>query len=281
MEEDAAWIQWRIRCALGLCPPEAQAPLRDFAYAAFRHYVAIYASTARMPDAGALTPPREEAWHCFETHLRIRNNREGKSYKDWLFSRAVRPGSSTLDCIRGGATLLMRDVVRAYLRRETSPPGTQGLETPIGPCADGGGLTLRDLLPDTSDTRSSVARNEVLSLAEAATAPVFAMIGRRERIALLARELGLSLAHPLVTAVADCRKSVLFTAYRKALEGLAEGVRKRYPDVGTSAMAEISILVFGYIRQAVIDWGRSEEGCRRLFAAGTAQSASLHPAECR
>jgi hypothetical protein len=265
MPELDAWTEWKRLCALGLCEVETQTALRAFACAAFRRYLGVYATAARTTAVDALAPSREDAWHRFETHLRIRNNRQGKSYKEWLFSRAVEEGSSSLDCIRGGATLLMRDVVRAYLREETAPAGTRTLDAPIETADGGGGLTLRDLLPDRADTRHTVTQNEVCALAADATAPLLAVIGRRERIALLARELGLSLAHPLVTTAAKCRKSMVFAAYRQALEDLAEGVRQRYPHFETSTMAEVCIQVFDNVRQAVVAWGQTEDECRTLF----------------
>ena len=276
MPELDDWVRWKTTCALGLCPPETQASLRDFAHVSFRRYVARYATAARTTGADALTPDRNEAWHWFETHLRIRNTREGKSYKEWIFFRTAHPGSTPLDCIRGGATLLMRDVVREYLRQETSPSGARHLEAPLGSGADRGEITLQDLLPDPADTRQAVAQKEISDLAAASAAPVFATLDRRARIALLARELGLSLAHPIVTAVAGCRKSVLFSAYRQTLEWLAKSVRQRHPGLEATAMADVCIGLLGNIRQAVVAWGRSENACRQLFSIGEEQAAASH-----
>ena len=274
------WTQWKATCALGLCAAGTRAALQEFAHSRFCRYMASYASVVQNAGAGSLTPSPGESWHRFETHLRLHNTREGKSYKEWIFARQALRESTLLDCIQGGATLLMRDVVREYLRRETSPANMVRLEAPLAAGAggtDGSALTLEDLLPGAADTRDEVSEKEIRDMADAAAMPVFDAIPRRARVALLARELGLSLAHPEVVAAAGCGKSVLFTTYRKTLESLAGAVRERHPGLDRATLAELCIRLFETVRHTAVVWGRSEKDCGHLFcccigAAATAIS---------
>ena len=260
------WAAWRQKCALDLCPPATQTALRAFAEARFRRYACAYARDTNTPDGRALTPAPREAWHWFETHLRLRNTREGKSYKAWLLSRTEADGHLTLDSIQAGATLLMRDVVREYLRREYSPHMMVPLDAPAETSPDGLSTCLHELLPGPLSTPDDVARKELESLAAAEADSVFGALPRRERVALLARELGVSLAHPAVTEVAACGKSVLATAYRMALQSVASHVRSRHPRDDRETMAALSVRIFEELKVRVLSWGKSENGCARLFS---------------
>lgn len=92
----------------------------------------------------------EDGWHRFETHLLLKNTRGGKRYKDWLFARAEHVEWHPWDAIQGGATLLLRDVVREYLRREHAPDRVTSLHRPVGMVGDSN-VTLEELLPGAID----------------------------------------------------------------------------------------------------------------------------------
>lgn len=263
------WVAWKNTCALGLCSKETQYALQGYAHARFRHFAAVYAGATNTPDADALTPDPPEAWHWFETSLRLRNTREGKGYKQWLFARAspedVAPTPS-LDTIQGGATLLMREVVRERLRREYSRRCILPLDAPVGPNLDAATApTLRDLLADPDDPVDTVEEREMKSIAEQEADGALDTLNRRERIALLARELGLSLAHPAVTRIACCGRSMLNTAYHQALLGLAGHVRSRYPREHASTLGFLTCLVYQAVRKRIFLWGKSENACAQLF----------------
>jgi len=258
------WTVWKQTCALDLCPPGTQSELRAFARSRFLRYAIAYAHTTNGVDPKALTPEPAEAWHLFETWFRLRNTREGKSYKEWLFARCCPDSPSLLDAVQGGATLLMRDVVRERLARELPKRRQVSLNAPAWE-GDEDAPELQELLPDASDTRREAERRELSGIAAAEALETVSGLNSRERVALLARELGLPLSHPAVVRAADCGKSQLSVAYHTALRNIAEGVRARHPDEENHTLASLSVAVFDATKKQIILWGRSEMACRPLF----------------
>jgi hypothetical protein len=272
------WLQWRERCALGLCEPGVRRALERFGHARYRRFVARLARTTAVAEPEALTPGPAEAWHRLETHLRLHNTRAGKRYKDWLIARAGSPANPDLEALESGATLLMRDAVRECLRREVSPRWMTALETPA-PGDAAPPLTLHDLLPGPLDTRAEVEQRDLAALADAEARVVFERLSPRQRLALLASARDLSLAHPEVTAAARCGKSVLYAAHDEALKGIAAHVRSRFAREDRATLAGLSVRLFERVRDRVLDWGRSENACARLF--GMAEGAHAGSAACQ
>ena len=260
------WNEWRSRCALALCHEETQGALRAFGWRRFRQFTAAYAHWANLAQPAAATPSPRDAWHCFETYLRLRNTRQGKTYKHWLFARPTADGAPSLDSVQGGATLLMRDVVRECLRREFADARTDSLDAPLARDDDEPVPMLHDFLPGEIDTSQEVERREMEAIADAEAAGALASLDRRERIALLARELGLALSHAAVIRTADCAKSSLASAYHGALQGLANYVRSKYPREDNLALATLTTLVFGHVRHRILLWGKLENDCAGFFS---------------
>ena len=258
------WAEWKEKCALGLCRCETRTALQSFAYARFYHFAVAYAKTTNTPDPKALTPEPSHAWHDFETHLRLRDTREGKRFKDWLFAPLDGSNTPTLDSVQRGATVIMRDVVRERLRREFSSHLMRSLDAPAGRPDDGQAPALKELLAGPLDTAQEVEQRELERLAAGEADSAMAGLNQRERIALLARELGLSLACPSVIQAAGCGKSVLNTAYHKALQRLANHVRSAYSREDKATLAFLTILVFHDVRQRILSWGRSENATSQL-----------------
>ena len=258
------WEEWKERCALGLCRKDTQRALQAFAHARFHRFAIVLAKTTNTPNPNTLTPAPAEAWHGLETHFCLRNTREGKSFKDWLFTPIGGHATPTLASVQGGATVLMRDVVRERLRREFSSRLMRSLDAPTGTLDGQFAPTLKELLAGPLDTAHDVEERELLDLASAEADKAMAGLDRRERIALLARELGLSLACPAVTQAAGCGKSVLNTAYHNALVGLAGHVRSRYPKEDKAALARLTILLFQNVKARILSWGKSETSTAQL-----------------
>ena len=260
------WASWHERCALGLCAPEVQAALRRFAHIRYYRFADVYAQSTAGLTAAATTPEPAAAWHWFETYLQLHNTRAGKSYKQWLFARTEAESGPTLDSVQGGATLLMRDVVRERLRQEVSARWVVSLEGPAGADRGDGAPSLEELLPGPLDTRADVELRDLETLAAADAAAAGAALSRRERVALLARELGLPLSHPVVTTAAGCGKSMLATAYHAALERVAECTQARHPREDRATLADLTIRTFERVKERVVEWGKSETACARFFS---------------
>ncbi len=251
------WREWKARCALALCAPAAQEALRDFVARRTRTYLA--ASRAR--GGPAEDPDEREAWHGFETYFVLNRRRSGKSYKDWLFARGTdpaAPGAPTLPALESGASLLLRDVVRERLRRERAPARVRSLQEPVAGAGQAVAVTLEDLLPGGFDTVREVDRRELERLAMRLADTVLAGLSRRERIALLARERGLSCAHPAVCKAAGCGKTALAEAYHSALQAVAGHVRRDIPREPACVQAALSVAVFEAVRQCLKTWDRAE-----------------------
>lgn len=274
----AHWTEWKLKCALGLCEPATRCELKEFARARFLHYAGIYYNSIGAEDAKPLIPDADEAWHLFETHLCLTDSRAGKSYKEWLFSSARMVRETELDSVQGGATLIMRDVVRERLRREYAPRWIASLDAPVGVALEGHPLTLGDLLPARRDSANDPESDELLNLAAADADGALATLGRRERIALLANALGLSLAHPSVVSAGACSKSSINAAFHAALVGLASHVRLMHPRESREVQATLACLVFEEAQRRIICWGKLENGCAQLFlSAGQGPSDEQGP----
>ncbi len=258
------WTVWKQKCALGLCPADIQNALRDFAHARFYKFACAYSKETNMSNPQALTPEPPEAWNRFESSLCIRDTREGKCYKEWLFADYGSGSDSPVAGIEAGATVLIRDVVREYIRQEFSTRWMAALDAPVKGDNNEHTISLHELLPGSTDTTQEVERRELEHMAEKEAVEAMKTLSHRERMALLAREMGLSLAHPAVTAAAGCGKSVLNTAYHDALHSLAGFVRAKYPQEDRSAMAILTIMIFERAKKLILLWGKSENVCAEL-----------------
>ena len=260
----AAWNEWKARCALGLCGVEARAALRAFAEARFRHFAQAAGDAAGPAPAGEPDVSGPDAWHLFETHLTVNTTAAGKRYKDWLFARVDGVDADALDTICGGATLLMRDVVREHLRRERSPSWMASLDRPV--CeSEGVPLTFGDLLPDSAAPGQEPELRELAAMARERAAAFFAEMSRREKTVLLAKTLGLSLAHPAVEQEAGCLKSMLSAACGAALRRLVEQIRADHPGEDEETVRLLSAMTLSELRDRAERWGKSEKSVARLF----------------
>ncbi len=262
------WARWTGACALGLCPGTTQATLRAFVDRHFRRYVNAYASrtAVRIPAALYLSPA--DAWHRFETWLCLRATRQGKTYKQWLLAHAA--DAETLHLERA-ATLLVRDVVREHLRREVSPVFMRSLDEPAGSPDGTTAVSLHELIPD----RTPAPTVDIMDV-EAEADAAFGCLSRRQRVALLARELGLALSQPAVLAAAECGKSMLCVAYESALQAVAAFVRSRFPGEPRPSQADLAVRLFEVLRSRVVSWGKSENRCAAFFL-DTGSTAHPHP----
>lgn len=259
------WVEWKQTCALALCCGHTQHSLQRFAGLRFRTHARRYAYTTRSGPRGealAMEPP--DAWHLFESHLVAGTTQRGKRYKDWLFARTEGSRDPFLDVIQGGATLLMRDVVREHLRQECPPANTVSIQEPLSH-GEGEPLTLEDLLPGAPDCTDEVAQREWTRLSDRHAHAAFADTTTRERMILAAKMLGVSLAHPAVTSVTGRRKSVLSTTLRSLVERIGERIKIEYPDEEPRALVALCLLTLTNVKRLSLEWAKSEKACARLF----------------
>ncbi len=257
------WTAWKTHCARALCPEATQRRLGRFAVSRFaiqleRH---LAATNLAPGDAQRQLPPPEDAWHQFETYAALTQTRQGKRYKDWIFARIRHSDRAPLDTIQSGATLIMRDAVRTYLRKELAPRTTVSLDRPVGD----GTTTLGDLLRSAVQHEDSQAAKEYDLLAAKHAEALFHTLSRRERIGLLAKYAGLSLDDPDVLSAAACGKSSLHLAVRDLLTRLRESVVREYGDEGHNAVMAFTALMLQHLEQKIYLWKNSEKGLPRSF----------------
>lgn len=257
--EAAGWLEWRQRCALGLCSTGTQAALRDFAGARFNGFMTKFACYAGRGSIAAA-----DAWHLFETHLAVGGNRDGKRYKDWLFARAGLSNDPLVDVIQGGATLLMRDVVREFLRREHSPASMISLARPLVGYEDRS-LTLEDLLPGSVDPSCDVERRELERLSEELADRFCHDATCRERVAVLAKAEGLSLAHPEVEAAAGCGKSALNESYRAFVKETARAIMEEFSEDDPDTVRLLVLMTLEKMKSCVYESISAEKTLTRFF----------------
>ena len=264
------WMEWKKTCALGLCEPDAQADLQAFVLARFRRYTSEYEPSSMT---GGEYEPRD-AWHLFETYFQLSRGREGKCYKAWLFVRgsASSSGPAALQAIESGASLLLRDVVRERLRRERPHPQTQPLDEPYS--SKSGMLTVEDLLPCSVDTAGEVEKRDLEALANQLADGMLNDLTDRERMAMLAREQGISCAHPDMLKAAGCGKSALADAHPTALKKIAGRARKACPEESRDVLAALAVALFDAVRCRLLASANMESSVSRKGAKSAKQTTS-------
>ena len=259
-----SWTEWKDRCAIGLCTGAVQSELRNFAAVHFALYLQRY-SYRTNAQGGQSDLADGDPWHLFEAHLAVRNTRQGKKYKEWLFARLPGAERDDLEALAGGAALLLRDVAREHLRREYAPCDTISLNSPMSG-VDESGMTLEDLLPGSIDPVDEVATREFERLAAGHALEFFARMGQRERIAFLAKDLGISLAHAEVEKAAGCRKSVLSQSYQTFIMNAAVEMKERYSAEDSESVRVLTLMTLQGIKACIGKWARSSTDLSIFFS---------------
>lgn len=251
------WCEWRLQCAAARCQPSTREALRLFGWQRFKHYATACGGPS-FP-AGAL-PDAESCWNLSETRLATGQSRQGKRYKDWLFDRAG-GGDATQDAVQGGASLLIRDVVRDFLRREAPRPRHVSLDAPAGEGSQH--PPLSELLPGAPD--AAVEHRDFARQAEEIARVFLFRLSGQDRLVLLARELGVPLYHPAVEQAAGVRKSRVALIWQGVFKRLAEHVNERLSCEDYPARLGICLLAATELGKQVLAWGRAEKTAAALF----------------
>jgi DNA-directed RNA polymerase specialized sigma24 family protein len=233
MAELENWNMWQERCAAARCTQAAQYDLFGFAFDRFQRYLQKV-----RPSFAPPSPP--DAWHAFESHLALGRTRSLKAWKAWLFARGgERP---TLGCIQGGATLIMRDVVRSYLRNEHHPTWMTSLDAPLDQAAgrQGSAVAMEDLLPASADPLAALAAQELQTLAKQLVVVAIKRLSLREQMALTVQHAGKALSHQAVTKAAGCGKSSVFNALHQGMQKMAAVLQKELPQESPGARMQVA-----------------------------------------
>ncbi len=259
----SAWEEWREVCALEGCAPAARQALLGFAAARFRLYLGRYAGMNEAHWCPRMPEP-ESCWHFFESHVTVRATRQGKRYKEWLFARTEHSQDPALDVIQGGATLIMRDVVREFLRHELLP---HRVSLPQAMLEDCGMQIRRDrLFAACPDPESQAALREYEALARDHAESLFRDAPLPVRVALLACSMGLPLSHDLVQEAAGRRKSALHSGFRDWLRRMACMLQADYRDDPPECRLTLALLVLDQAQSMAGTWAMAPATPARVKA---------------
>ena len=220
------WQEWADRCALSRCSPATVAVLQRFGAQRFRYYLARCLgrqfSEATVPDDRA-------CFHLLETHCCVCNHRSGKRYKEWISSR----GSGVVDAalFESGASLLLRDVVRTFARRECSAPQQISVDAVI---AGTDGLTLADLLPAPQRRYDS-------GWADIVARACLTTLSDNHRLVVLARHGDVPLSRPSFLALLGVGKSRAAELWAEVYQRVAAEARRQVPDGDREGWLQISV----------------------------------------
>jgi len=250
MTEYGAWREWHLRCALDLCSQSVSRELAGFALARFHKYARRYAARTNNEAAGLAQVGEREAWHRFETHLLIRNTREGKAYKEWLMARGTDSDPARRELIESGASLIIREVVRECIRTECSPATAVSLDAPF-PGSGSGSAPFIEFLPGGIDPSETAALREMEILARRHASEILAQIDRREKAALLARASKKSFGAPEVRKAAGCGKSRLKEIYSELVEKITAKLRSEHRNEDRETLLQLTLLTFQALSEMI------------------------------
>jgi len=217
------WEQWLERCAIARCDAQAAAGLRVFGADRFRHAVV---RSGRFDEVRGFLPADDQCFSLFEIRCCTPSPRLGKSYKRWLSERAGR-GASRLKLIESGASLLVRDTAREFLRCEVPRSGQQALDVVV---AGTDGLSVIDLLPSPPD----IPPDDVAEWADALAARLRWELEPRELLLIRARTAGRGFADAEMLAQAGIGRSMAWKIWRGVYRKMAARCEMLLPTSGRS-----------------------------------------------
>lgn len=215
-EEIQAWRRWRELCALDRLEPEERGRLVPVIAMRFRSR-ARQLSLCRRKRLDA--PPDRDCAHLFESFCALHHRVDGKKYKHWLLER----GRRDLDSIQSGVMLLVRNVVREWVRDACPETAELSLQETVLP-----GVRLEQLIPDP-ETRPLTPELEEwiyggLSEWMEGLDPVEAEV-------LRVRHQGRVFSDPAVLAEVSVGKSTLHKYHRGLLFRLAGDLQRAFPEL--------------------------------------------------
>lgn len=221
-EELELWRCWRERCALGRLEEADRAVLELRIGERFRSRLRQLNAhrNGRVPQM----PGDRECAHGFETFCALHRRRDGKSYKHWLLTR----GRRDLDTVQSGVMLLIRNVVKDWLRdREPENKGLS-LEKEIG------GMTLAQCLPAEDSLKGM---GEMRAWLEERLPEWTRCMREEEAAGLRIRAKGWVLSDPRVRTETGFGKSTLHKYHRALMVRWAEALRSVFPEADPEAAA--------------------------------------------
>lgn len=274
--EISSWLEWKDRCALHLCGPEAQAQLAAYGGPAIRRLLKTADPDLDPGLSGADgNGPQSELrhWHLFEAYMHTGSRTTSKRWKDWLFERAACSGSERSAALEKVAYCCMRTAVRSFCEKEGHAKERRKGQRHVSldqPDGHGERLTYNgaDPLSLMVTPEDEAALAQLKELADGWARSRFDAINPTLRVAMLATALNLSLALPEVAAAANCKKTKLYEA-RTAIPQTVAEIRKclesEYPKDDPETRELLVRMVIQSLFELCVAAGRAEKSCAALF----------------
>lgn len=261
----SVWTEWKDRCAADRCSPEDAAQLRAFGTRRFCTCLDRYATRTGHRGGKALRPAEvRDAWHLFETYARVNATKEGKRYKDWIFARAGSPTTRSKQAIEAGATLIIRDVAREYLRREHSAYFMESLNAPSATSA--AAFTLEELLPSPATPLDEVQQRDLDALAKSDAGLMLKELSAQERILLWAHGCGIPFTNTDLAKWTGLGKSSMYHLYRETVARCCAFTRRRHPSESPGTTLLLCRHLLEELRHRISIHISVEKGAARFFS---------------
>jgi hypothetical protein len=228
LEELSCWKRWQTLCALGRLEPAEQELLSSRIAERFRSRLQRLKAHRVWGACVTKMPDDRECAHALEIYCALHQRRDGKSYKHWLLSR----GRQDLDTVQSGVMLLLRNVVKEWIRDHAPPPGAHSLQEWLG----GEDFSLEDCLP--SETGSDVLI-ELQAWASSVLPEWMEELSSEESASLWVRAKGWVLSDPRAVKLTGFSKTTLHKYHRLLLHRWAGALKEHFPDAPAEAAASV------------------------------------------
>lgn len=237
-QEMQAWHHWHEACALGLVDEADRQQLSRVIAQRFRSMLRKLTLHGQSVPA---SPSDGDCAHLFEAYCAVHRRRDGKKYKDWLLSR----GRRDLDTVQSGVMLLIRNVVREWIR-DAHP---QTAELSLQQCLGEQGVTLQELLPDRTGESLSA---EQLAWKDHELVRLRRGLEPVEITVLEIRARGLVFSSPGIQTRYGVGKTTLHKYQRRLLTRIAEGAAARFPELTPEAGSALVLDLLDALAQDIL-----------------------------
>jgi hypothetical protein len=265
MAEFEDWMQWKERCALGLCEVLRADRLAAYAHSQFKSHAGKLPEHFGPGRKALSNTDGKTAFHYLETFCLTRNPKVsalGKDYKEWIFLRLkTLPEGTPLSIVEKGASLVLRDAVRQLAAKELNPfPEDSGVGDD--------GFPSEQQLPDPRVEELGATYRAHAEEAGRQASRLFPGLTGRERELLVVRHRGLHFNDPGVVEICGVRKSQLFAKARELEHRIKDQIRPFVPSDGMAAEMLLLRMTWKRLAELVIDAARQdspESSIRRLL----------------
>lgn len=280
------WAEWKTKCALQLCGPDAQDALRDFLWQHGLRMTAkmqlslidYFEPPSRAEEKVAIPNElnrakkgKDNLWAYLEHRALAGVHQNGKSYKDWIFSHAshISDENHALAAILQGVKLQLQMVLRDVLadeislrkeRRNRRSDEGHSFEQPADTNAwlERAAQKAEELLnPSATRLITLAEKSDYDNIADQIAREFMASATLRDKVVLWAKLHDVSLADKRIIAAAGIEKSQLYTCCNAIDEWLRAKIEQFHEDDGGAYFLRAAVL--HNLLDRITLWNNSEK----------------------